>query len=238
MAENGTSEKVGLGHFAKSQTKYGATNKGSHSPRMETYVKHTLVKGETLQGIALKYNASMEQIKRANKIWTNDSLFLHEFILIPVDRSSQQQSSKNQASQHDAVLSDSDEIVTRQELSHSQSLQSSLKDSASPASPPPTPDLSASDFLNRLDSSLASIKTNIERLENSTEFPDDGSNPLHHLPIKRASRPSNRARHSLPSEQQLYDVNSEPLLTFKSRREMSSNSYQRLEQSYDGIYEL
>ncbi|KAL1777916.1 hypothetical protein HispidOSU_015493 [Sigmodon hispidus] len=40
--------------------------------------------GDTLQGIALKYGVMMEQIKRANKLFTNDCIFLKKTLSIPI----------------------------------------------------------------------------------------------------------------------------------------------------------
>ncbi|XP_028326208.1 lysM and putative peptidoglycan-binding domain-containing protein 1 [Gouania willdenowi] len=47
------------------------------------YVDHTIQPGETLQGLSLKYGVSMEEIKRANRLYTNDSIFLKKSLLIP-----------------------------------------------------------------------------------------------------------------------------------------------------------
>ena len=60
MAESGRNEKASLGHFAKSQAKYGTTTKSTYTN--ETYLKHTIEKGETLQGIALRYNVTVRNI--------------------------------------------------------------------------------------------------------------------------------------------------------------------------------
>ncbi|KAI4811784.1 hypothetical protein KUCAC02_014659 [Chaenocephalus aceratus] len=47
-------------------------------------IEHNIQPGETLQGLALKYGVSMEQIKRANRLYTNDSIFLKKSLSIPV----------------------------------------------------------------------------------------------------------------------------------------------------------
>uniref|UniRef100_A0A671RQP1 LysM and putative peptidoglycan-binding domain-containing protein 1 n=1 Tax=Sinocyclocheilus anshuiensis TaxID=1608454 RepID=A0A671RQP1_9TELE len=47
-------------------------------------IKHKVQPGETLQGLSLKYGMSMEEIKRANRLYTNDSIFLKESLFIPV----------------------------------------------------------------------------------------------------------------------------------------------------------
>ncbi|XP_006831706.1 PREDICTED: lysM and putative peptidoglycan-binding domain-containing protein 2 [Chrysochloris asiatica] len=51
---------------------------------IERHVEHRVCAGDTLQGIALKYGVTMEQIKRANKLFTNDCIFLKKTLNIPV----------------------------------------------------------------------------------------------------------------------------------------------------------
>ena len=58
MADCGN-EKAGLGAFAKSQAKYGTTSKLTVSN--ETFLKHNLAEGDTLQGISLKYNVPVSK---------------------------------------------------------------------------------------------------------------------------------------------------------------------------------
>ncbi|XP_016018207.1 lysM and putative peptidoglycan-binding domain-containing protein 2 isoform X1 [Rousettus aegyptiacus] len=50
----------------------------------ERHVEHRVRAGDTLQGIALKYGVTMEQIKRANKLFTNDCIFLKKTLNIPI----------------------------------------------------------------------------------------------------------------------------------------------------------
>ncbi|XP_038623124.1 lysM and putative peptidoglycan-binding domain-containing protein 2 [Tachyglossus aculeatus] len=47
-------------------------------------LQHRVATGDTLQGIALKFGVTMEQIKRANKLFTNDCIFLKETLNIPM----------------------------------------------------------------------------------------------------------------------------------------------------------
>lgn len=56
----------------------------SLSPVHHRRIEHTLQPGETLQGLALKYGVTMEQIKRANRLYTNESIFLKKSLSIPV----------------------------------------------------------------------------------------------------------------------------------------------------------
>ncbi|KAJ8937571.1 hypothetical protein NQ318_023101 [Aromia moschata] len=79
--DRGSYEKLSIRDCAGSLKKYGSTSK--HVTRNENYIKHYVSNTDTLQGIALKYNVTIEQIRRANKLWASDSLFLREFLLIP-----------------------------------------------------------------------------------------------------------------------------------------------------------
>ncbi|CAH1164118.1 unnamed protein product [Phaedon cochleariae] len=79
--DRGAYEKLSIRESASSLKKYGSTSK--HLTRNENYIKHFVSNADTLQGISLKYNVTIEQIRRANKLWASDSLFLKEFLLIP-----------------------------------------------------------------------------------------------------------------------------------------------------------
>uniref|UniRef100_A0A3Q0R6M9 LysM and putative peptidoglycan-binding domain-containing protein 1 n=1 Tax=Amphilophus citrinellus TaxID=61819 RepID=A0A3Q0R6M9_AMPCI len=63
---------------------YGSLIRSPLSPVRQRRIEHVIQPGETLQGLALKYGVSMEQIKRANRLYTNDSIFLKKSLSIPV----------------------------------------------------------------------------------------------------------------------------------------------------------
>uniref|UniRef100_A0A3Q2TT40 LysM and putative peptidoglycan-binding domain-containing protein 1 n=1 Tax=Fundulus heteroclitus TaxID=8078 RepID=A0A3Q2TT40_FUNHE len=63
---------------------YGSLTRSSLSPVRQRLAEHTVKPGETLQGLALKYGVTVEQIKRANRLYTNDSIFLKKSLSIPV----------------------------------------------------------------------------------------------------------------------------------------------------------
>jgi len=46
-------------------------------------VKHQILKSDTLQGISLKYNVSISELKKANKIFSEQQLWSFKFITIP-----------------------------------------------------------------------------------------------------------------------------------------------------------
>lgn len=63
---------------------YGSLVRSPLSAVRQGRIEHEIEPGETLQGLALKYGVSMEQIKRANRLYTNDSIFLKKSLSIPV----------------------------------------------------------------------------------------------------------------------------------------------------------
>ncbi|XP_011194319.2 GATA zinc finger domain-containing protein 14 isoform X2 [Zeugodacus cucurbitae] len=81
-------EKQSIRESARSLKKYGSTCCNHSLRNNETLIRHDVDKTDTLQGIALKYGCSTEQIRRANRLFASDSLFLRQFLLIPVDKSS------------------------------------------------------------------------------------------------------------------------------------------------------
>lgn len=48
-------------------------------------ITHVVEKHDTLQGLALKYNVSKEEIRKANKI-LGDNIFLHKTLIIPPEK--------------------------------------------------------------------------------------------------------------------------------------------------------
>ena len=47
------------------------------------YEKHYLDKSDTLQGLALKYDCSTDELRRINKLYSSDTIFLREYLLVP-----------------------------------------------------------------------------------------------------------------------------------------------------------
>jgi len=56
----------------------------SSDPR---FIIHTLTPKDTLQGLSLKYNVKINDLKRANNLWTQDTLFIKKTLLIPIENS-------------------------------------------------------------------------------------------------------------------------------------------------------
>ncbi|XP_037951580.1 lysM and putative peptidoglycan-binding domain-containing protein 1-like isoform X1 [Teleopsis dalmanni] len=67
---------------------YGSTTCCNHMRNNEALIRHEIEKTDTLQGIALKYGCTTEQIRRANRLFASDSLFLRQYLLVPVEKTS------------------------------------------------------------------------------------------------------------------------------------------------------
>ncbi|XP_075681798.1 lysM and putative peptidoglycan-binding domain-containing protein 2 isoform X1 [Rhinoderma darwinii] len=70
--------------LARTKTRsYGSTANVT-APWAERFIEHPVSPSDTLQGIALKYGVTMEQIKRANKLFSTDCIFLRKSLNIPI----------------------------------------------------------------------------------------------------------------------------------------------------------
>ncbi|VVC27094.1 LysM domain [Cinara cedri] len=76
-------ERVSIRDNTKPLRKYGSISNNTNFVRNEHYIKHVVTETDTLQGLALKYSVTTEQIRNANRLFTNDSLFLREHLYIP-----------------------------------------------------------------------------------------------------------------------------------------------------------
>ena len=115
-------------------------------------------------------------IKRANNLYTNDSLFLKEYLWIPIVKSPMQSpDSAISMTNGDLALPSSSkdlhvptEIVTRKDINRLS--RSSTRDSmtSSTNGVEQVNDITAKDFLSQFDSSLSSIKDSLQKLEETT----------------------------------------------------------------------
>ncbi|XP_030622292.1 lysM and putative peptidoglycan-binding domain-containing protein 2 [Chanos chanos] len=155
--------------LARTKTRsYGSTASVT-APLGEKYVEHRVTDGDTLQGIALKYGVTMEQIKRANKLFSNDCIFLRNSLNIPVvsERPALFNGLSLESPESEADTPQEPVCVTQ-----------NVEDPSPPLSPAPGPsgsssqsqqaeELSAKDYLHRLDmqiklSKLAARKLKVE----------------------------------------------------------------------------
>lgn len=135
----------------------------------EKYIEHRVTDSDTLQGIALKYGVTMEQIKRANKVFSNDCIFLRNSLNIPVV--SEKRSIFNGLSLESP---DGDGETACQDAHIPHVLMQDIEGPSPPSSPPPEDskssqpqpeELSAKDFLHRLDLQIKRSKQAAQRLK-------------------------------------------------------------------------
>ncbi|XP_066157394.1 lysM and putative peptidoglycan-binding domain-containing protein 2-like isoform X1 [Euwallacea fornicatus] len=165
--DRGSYEKLSIRDSARSLKKYGSTS-SKHSTRNESYFKHFVSNTDTLQGIALRYNATIEQIRRANKLWASDSLFLREFLLIPQsdDVSELLTPVENQPASSQSSLA-SPVSVDNLNQNCSTSVASNNRRSNS------SDDENIGDFLSKIDASIASMKEVVKKVTSTSQFGSD-----------------------------------------------------------------
>ncbi|XP_002130231.2 lysM and putative peptidoglycan-binding domain-containing protein 2 [Ciona intestinalis] len=66
----------------KPTTSYGTCVRATNKPLCR-YMKHSLSKSDTLQGIALKYGTTTEELRRINKLYSSDSMFIRSYLMVP-----------------------------------------------------------------------------------------------------------------------------------------------------------
>ncbi|XP_032926880.1 lysM and putative peptidoglycan-binding domain-containing protein 2 [Catharus ustulatus] len=145
---------------------YGSTASVA-APLAERYVEHRLSAGDTLQGIALKYGVTMEQIKRANKLFTNDCIFLRKTLNIPVISEKPllfNGLNSLESPENETVDSSPSEglVAVQEESSSSPSPQESDNQPTAPE------ELSAKDFLQRLDLQIKLSKQAARKLKDDS----------------------------------------------------------------------
>ncbi|XP_054636687.1 lysM and putative peptidoglycan-binding domain-containing protein 1 [Dunckerocampus dactyliophorus] len=134
--------------FGGRSRSYGSLVRSNLSPVRRRVIQHHIQPGETLQGLALKYGVTMEQIQRANRLYTNDSIFLKKSLSIPV--LSDVEGHTRDEGGHKGEGEDSGEVAGRT------CPYNGLK--ASPSYQENAPELTARDFLTRLDGFISESK--------------------------------------------------------------------------------
>ncbi|KAG7276874.1 hypothetical protein CRUP_008011 [Coryphaenoides rupestris] len=141
----------------------------------EKFVEHRVADSDTLQGIALKYGVTMEQVKRANKLFGNDCIFLRASLSIPVLSEKRYQFNGLSLDSPDPPSGEAppphggDEPGGTEGAGEGPSpAPSPPLDSGAPEPPQPRPqpeELSAKDFLHRLDLQIKQSKQAARRLK-------------------------------------------------------------------------
>lgn len=214
MADGGTDERRSIRDSARSLKRYGSTS--NHQKRPEQLIKHVVCKTDTLQGLALRYGVTTEQIRRANRLFANDSLFLREYLMIPVP--------------------DTDGL-----LSSTGSAGASLISSpASPMSPSSTEngfsdEHSIDEFLDKIDSSIASTKNQVQKVQgNSSLYSEDDIFTRKRPPVSRL-RQQNQHQVVAPSSSEILSA-PHPIVMTQGRKVRTS--LQRLQREQDEMFEL
>ncbi|XP_014467420.1 PREDICTED: lysM and putative peptidoglycan-binding domain-containing protein 2 isoform X1 [Dinoponera quadriceps] len=205
--------------------KYGSTAK--HMTRTESLVKHIVSSTDTLQGIALKYGVTTEQIRRVNRLWASDSLFLREHLLIPVSADSPASACNDEP----AVASEEHDVPPN--ISSPSSISSSIDDESS-----------VNDFLAKMDSSIASVKREVKRAQGNSEFCADSNDA--YVQRRRASAKLRNshpgATSNSPSDPgrpaSSGDMHNFPTAVVMTQGRKVKTSLQRLEQQQDEMFQL
>lgn len=159
--------------LARTKTRsYGSTASVT-VPLGEKYIEYRVTDGDTLQGIALKYGVTMEQIKRVNKLFSNECIFLRNTLNIPVK--SEKHSLFNGLSLESP---DSEGSTLQESLCMSQDM-GAPSPPPEPAAPEPNTrpvqaeELSAKDYLHRLDLQIKQSKQAARKLKEDGEREED-----------------------------------------------------------------
>ncbi|CAK6975495.1 lysM and putative peptidoglycan-binding domain-containing protein 2 [Scomber scombrus] len=135
----------------------------------EKYIEHRVTDSDTLQGIALKYGVTMEQVKRANKLFSNDCIFLKNSLNIPVMSEKRYifngLSLESPDGDGEAACQETDTAcVMLQDIEGPSPAPSPPPEDSKPPQPQPE-ELSAKDFLHRLDLQIKQSKQAARRLK-------------------------------------------------------------------------
>ncbi|XP_063600519.1 lysM and putative peptidoglycan-binding domain-containing protein 2-like [Penaeus indicus] len=167
MAARRSEEKGLLGPSNRPHRRYGSTSVNMKRP--ESVLRHRVSKQDTLQGIALRYGVTMETLKQHNKLWSIEAMFLHDYLEVPVSRSVYETVTGSSAESPQTPSSSSQFNGSDRSSDTSTSSPSSTpKVSRSPSTSSGLHDCSETnptDFLSKIDSNIALMKSSIERME-------------------------------------------------------------------------
>ncbi|XP_014666594.1 PREDICTED: lysM and putative peptidoglycan-binding domain-containing protein 1-like [Priapulus caudatus] len=261
MAECVSDETASLGFFVKKQAKYGTAT--TTYSKKEAYTVHEVSASDTLQGIALKYGVSMGHLKRANRLWTNDSLFLHPTLKIPIIEKQEEDVmdffvNANGADAESASTSSSSDFVGEEQSapSGSDSAKESctarlgegtispcrtgspriLSNSRSPARQVAVEEkeISVTDFLRKIDNETAQIKSKVKRLERGADFEDDGRLSA----SKKNRKPKTALHHNSPRLGRAENLRDPELCIKPSPKHVRSSLRKVAQDGQDDIFEL
>ncbi|NP_001090618.1 uncharacterized protein LOC100036864 [Xenopus laevis] len=166
MASNCGHSDNGLLHGTRTRS-YGSLVQTPYSPALIHKLVHEVQPGDTLQGLALRYDVTMEQIKRANRLYTNDSIFLKKSLCIPVlanqSNLSDDQNSQEASEAEGSPVKQQPVKIEKQKSRH----HSVQKDEMSPV-----------DFMSRLDTNIrVSKRAAVKKLREGESLTAEDSTP-------------------------------------------------------------
>ncbi|XP_076269093.1 uncharacterized protein LOC143201738 isoform X2 [Rhynchophorus ferrugineus] len=218
--DRGSYEKLSIRDSARSLKKYGSTSSKT-ATKAENYLKHFVSNSDTLQGIALKYNVTIEQIRRANKLWASDSLFLREYLLIPQPDNANDLLSpvENQStSSQSSLASSSIENLNQNRMSVGSSTRSSFDEE------------NINDFLNKIDASIASTKEVVKKVTNTSEYGSE-------FETDQKRRPQSRIKQQQYQQQNNNTAPMNTVVTVQQGKKVRT-SLELHEQQQDELFEL
>ncbi|XP_070536083.1 lysM and putative peptidoglycan-binding domain-containing protein 2-like [Ptychodera flava] len=233
MALDGSrSERQSLGISRKSYGKsYGSLQKS----KQEIYIKHIVSETDTLQGLALKYGVSIEQIKRANKLFTTDSIFLRKVLNIPVGEqplpahvletatASLTNGNGNNTSDTAPIIpktKEESESETEAEApaETTKAVTEEHKKEEEGATEKDEPRDETMDFFNRIDRQVRNMKTEVKRIEENSSLKElESKEP----PAPNPAAPYDYKTRSTPAYQ---GDNVIPTATYRSNTSSSTGS--------------
>jgi len=77
-----SSERFLLSSYSAGRRSYGTCS--ASSALWTSFVEHTVDPGDTIQGLALRFNITVQDLKLANKLWTNEGLWPGRVLRVPV----------------------------------------------------------------------------------------------------------------------------------------------------------
>lgn len=231
-------EKQSIRESARSLKKYGSTC--NHVRNDEVLIRHEVEKTDTLQGIALKYGCTTEQIRRANRLFASDSLFLRQYLMIPVEKGSPYYPKDDRPQSLPPRAFSIAGINTEQnahENNNSRSMDSVV------ISPEEENKKSIDEFLGKIDSTIAESKKYVAKSQQGsrdfiTSQSDDDLFAIDGVQKRRthsstAATTSHHIRHSSSGS----TTDTAQLLNMTQGRRVQ-NSLQRLEKQQDEFFEL
>lgn len=192
---------------ARSLKKYGSTS-SKHATKSENYIKHFVTNTDTLQGIALKYDVSIEQIRRANRLWASDSLFLKPYLLIPVPM--------------DISLGSTSPI----------SISSTSTTPVSPTQCDSFDEDNIDKFLGKIDAAIASTKADVKKVQHNSRFVSNTD-----LELDRRKPVVSRMK-QMVNNNGVNDVYNAPQTVVVTQGKKVKTSIRRHEQQQEELFEL